>query len=102
MQVKYKAMKIIKEESIKDAVYRIAANLIISVDLAKRCCKDDSLSKENYSDCMKHLYDNAISTAAIIGGEKGTKLLMNIIEKRNESDKHLILSILTNKKNFEF
>lgn len=60
------------------------------------------LEKENYSDCMKHLYDNAISAAAIIGGEKGTKLLMNIIEKRNESDKHLILSILTNKKNFEF
>lgn len=95
-------MKILKDENIKDAVYRIAANLIISVDLAKRCCKDDSLSKENHSDCMKHLYDNAISTAETIGGDKGTKLLIGILENRNQSDIHYVLSILTDNKNFQF
>lgn len=91
-----------KEKNIKDAVYSIAANLIISVDLAKRCCKNDSLSKEDYLDCIKHLYDNAITTAAIIGGEEGIKLLVDILEKRNDSKIHYTLSILTNKNNFTF
>ena len=75
-------MRIIKNKTIRESIYRIAANYIIAKDALDKAHDADKMSIEQYNDAIQHLTDNTINTVSAIGGLKGLILINEIIKKK--------------------
>ena len=75
-------MRIIKNKTIRESIYRIAANYIIAKDALDKAHDADKMSIEQYNDVIQHLTDNTINTVSAIGGLKGLILINEIIKKK--------------------
>lgn len=68
-------MRIIKNKTIRESIYRIAANYIIAKDALYKAHDADKMSVKQYADAIQHLTDNTVKTASAIGGLKGLHLI---------------------------
>lgn len=75
-------MRIIKNKTIRESIYRIAANYIIAKDALDKAHDADNMSVKQYADAIQHLTDNTVNTASAIGGLKGLNLINEIIQKK--------------------
>ena len=75
-------MRIIKNKTIRESIYRIAANYIIAKDALDKAHDSDRMSVKQYDDAIQHLTDNTVNTVSAIGGLKGLKLINEIIKKK--------------------
>ena len=75
-------MRIIKNKTIRESIYRIAANYIIAKDALDKAHDADKMSVKQYADAIQHLTDNTVNTASAIGGLKGLILINEIIKKK--------------------
>lgn len=75
-------MRIIKNKTIRESIYRIAANYIIAKDALDKAHDADKISVKQYADAIQHLTDNTVNTASAIGGLKGLNLMDEIIQKK--------------------
>lgn len=75
-------MRIIKNKTIRESLYRIAANYIIAKDALGKAHDSDNMSVKQYVDAIQHLTDNTVNTASAIGGLKGLNLINEIIQKK--------------------
>ena len=75
-------MRIIKNKTIRESIYRIAANYIIAKDALDKAHDADKMSVKQYADAIHHLTDNTVNTASAIGGLKGLILINEIIKKK--------------------
>lgn len=76
-------MKIIRNKTIRESVYRIAANYIIAKDALDKAHDADKMSLKQYDDAIQHLTDNTVNTVSAIGGLKGLILVNEIIKKES-------------------
>lgn len=75
-------MRIIKNKTIRESIYRIAANYIIAKDALDKAHDADKMSVKQYDDAIQHLTDNTLNTAFAIGGLKELILINEIIQKK--------------------
>lgn len=75
-------MRIIKNKTIRESIYRIAANYIIAKDALDKAHVSDKMSVKQYGDAIQHLTDNTVDTVSAIGGLKGLILINEIIKKK--------------------
>lgn len=75
-------MRIIKNKTICESIYRIAANYIIAKDALDKAHDADKMSIKQYGDAIQHLTDNTVNTVSAIGGLKGLILINEIIKKK--------------------
>lgn len=75
-------MRIIKNKTIRESIYRIAANYIIAKDALDKAHDADKMSVKQYADAIQHLTDNTLNTASAIGGLKGLILINEIIQRK--------------------
>ena len=75
-------MRIIKNKTIRESIYRIAANYIIAKYALDKAHDADKMSVIQYADAIQHLMDNTVNTASAIGGLKGLNLINEIIQKK--------------------
>ena len=75
-------MIIIKNKTIRESIYRIAANYIIAKDALDKAHDADKMSVKQYADAIQHLTDNTVNTVSAIGGLKGLELINEIIKKK--------------------
>ena len=75
-------MRIIRNKTIRESIYCIAANYIIAKDALDKAHDADKMSIKQYADAIQHLTDNALNTASVIGGLKGLILINEIIKKK--------------------
>lgn len=75
-------MRIIRNKTIRESIYRIAANYIIAKDALDKAHDADKMSIKQYADAIQHLTDNTLNTASVIGGLKGLNLINEIIKKK--------------------
>lgn len=74
-------MRVIKNKTIRESIYCIAANYIIAKDALDKAHDADKMSVKQYTDAIQHLTDNTVNTASAIGGLKGLNLIDEIIQK---------------------
>lgn len=77
-------MKILRNKTIRESVYRIAANYIIAKDALYKAHDADKMSIKQYGDAIQYLTDNTINTVSAIGGLKGLILLNDILKNKIE------------------
>ena len=75
-------MRIIRNKTIRESIYRIVANYIIAKDALNKAHDADKISIKQYGDAIQHLTDNTVNTVSAIGGLKGLILLNKIIKKK--------------------
>lgn len=75
-------MRIIRNKTIRESIYRIAANYIIAKDALDKAHDSDKMSIKQYGDAIQHLTDNTVNTVSAIGGLKGLILINEIIKKK--------------------
>ena len=75
-------MRIIRNKTIRESIYRIAANYVIAKDALDKAHDADKMPIEQYDDAIQHLTDNTMNTVSAIGGLKGLILLNKIIKKK--------------------
>ena len=75
-------MKVIRNKTIRESIYRLAANYIIAKDALDKAHDADKMSIEQYGDAIQHLTDNTVNTVSAIGGLKGLILINEIIKKK--------------------
>lgn len=75
-------MRIIRNKTIRESIYRIAANYVIAKDALDKAHDADKMPIEQYGDAIQHLTDNTVNTVSAIGGLKGLILINEIIKKK--------------------
>ena len=75
-------MRVIRNKTIRESIYRIAANYIIAKDALDKAHDADKISVKQYADAIQHLTDNTVNTVSAIGGLKGLILINEIIKKK--------------------
>ena len=75
-------MRIIRNKTIRESIYRIAANYIIAKDALDKAHDADKMPIKQYCDAIQHLTDNTVNTVSAIGGLKGLILINEIIKKK--------------------
>lgn len=75
-------MRIIRNKTIRESIYCIAANYIIAKDALDKAHDADKMSIKQYADAIQRLTDNTLNTASVIGGLKGLILINEIIKKK--------------------
>ena len=75
-------MRIVRNKTIRESIYRIAANYIIAKDALDKAPAADKMSVKQYADAIQYLTDNTVKTASAIGGLKGLNLINEIIKKK--------------------
>ena len=75
-------MRIVRNKTIRESIYRIAANYIIAKDALDKAHDADRMSVKQYADAIQHLTDNTVDTVSAIGGLKGLILINEIIKKK--------------------
>lgn len=75
-------MRIIRNKTIRESIYCIAANYIIAKDALDKAHDADKMSVKQYAAAIQHLTDNSLNTASAIGGLKGLNLINEIIQKK--------------------
>lgn len=75
-------MRIIKNKTIRESIYRIAANYIIAKDALNKAHDADKMSVKQYADAIQHLTDNTVNIASAIGGLKGLNLINEIVQEK--------------------
>jgi len=73
-------MKILTSKQVNDALNRIAANYLITVDALEKANLADEIDIRQFMDATEHLTDNSLELANIIGGTKGMLQLNSRIE----------------------
>lgn len=75
-------MRIIKNKTIRESIYRISTNYIIAKDALDKAHDADKMSVKQYADAIQDLTDNTVNTASAIGGLKGLNLINETIQKK--------------------
>lgn len=75
-------MRIIRNKTIRESIYRLAANYVIAKDALDKAHNADKMSIEQYDDAIQHLTDNTVNTVSAIGGLKGLILMDEIMKKK--------------------
>ena len=75
-------MRIVRNKTIRESIYRIAENYIIAKDALDKAHDADRMSVKQYADAIQHLTDNTVDTVSAIGGLKGLILINEIIKKK--------------------
>lgn len=75
-------MRIIKNKTVRESIYRIAGNYMIAKDALDKAHDANKISVEQYADAIQHLTDNTVNIASAIGGLKGLNLINEIIQKK--------------------
>lgn len=82
-------MKILTSKQVNDALNRIAANYLITVDALEKANMADEIDVRQFMDATEHLTDNSLELANIIGGTKG----MLQLNSRVESYRHKLKKV---------
>ena len=75
-------MRIIKNKTIRELIYRIAANYMIAKDSLDKAHDANKISVKQYAYAIQCLTDNTVNIASAIGGLKGLNLINEIIQKK--------------------